>query len=70
MTELHIDRQGGRKVAGTPRDGTLEYRLRALVRTRAIISARAGLGRLERATTPGPDPAGDPSASNLRNPST
>ena len=35
----------------------------ALVRARAIIAAREGLGRLERATTPGPDPAGDPSAS-------
>ena len=34
----------------------------------AIIRAREGLGRLERATTPGPDPAGDPSASNQRNP--
>jgi hypothetical protein len=34
----------------------------ATVRTRAIIAARAGLGRLERATTPGPDPAGEPSA--------
>jgi hypothetical protein len=32
------------------------------MRARAIIAAREGLGRLERATTPGPDPAGDPSA--------
>ena len=29
---------------------------------RAIIGSRAGLGRLERARTPGPDPAGGPSA--------
>jgi hypothetical protein len=36
--------------------------VRALVRARAIIGARAGLGRLERATTPGPDPAGESSA--------
>jgi pyridoxal 5'-phosphate synthase pdxS subunit len=28
---------------------------------------RAGLGRLERATTPGPDPAGEPSATDQRN---
>jgi hypothetical protein len=38
------------------------------VDARAIIGTREGLGRLERATTPGPDPAGDPSASNQRNP--
>jgi hypothetical protein len=29
---------------------------------RAIIRTREGLGRLERARTPGPDPAGEPSA--------
>jgi hypothetical protein len=29
---------------------------------RAIIGTREGLGRLERARTPGPDPAGEPSA--------
>ena len=33
---------------------------------RAIIRSREGLGRLERATTPGPDPAGGPSATDRR----
>ena len=35
-----------------------------------IIPAREGLGRLERATTPGPDPAGDPSANDQKDPCT
>jgi len=50
----------GVRLASRAADETLT----ALVGSRAIIAARAGLGRLERATTPGPDPAGEPSAIN------
>ena len=55
--------------AAEPLDGTLGVPraaepapLPGTSESRAIIRTREGLGRLERARTPGPGPAGEPSA--------
>ena len=64
---------GGHAFLVWPRGGGSRWKDPAVPRTqkgrnpgssesRAIIRTREGLGRLERARTPGPDPAGEPSA--------